>query len=126
MRSRIAVATALVLVATAGCYFRKYDKLARTHVAVLVAMAQKLEDVTRRAGGAPAAMGEYRYPLERAEDFARIAAQRFEGRPSLRAFRELCAAYARMLEAVERVRQASTSARAGGDGGAAAEDAGRT
>ena len=31
----------------AGCYFGKYDKLARTHVQLLLAMAQKLEDVTR-------------------------------------------------------------------------------
>ena len=110
MRSRIgvggggiAVVIALALLAGGGCYLRKYDKLARTHVGVLLAMTQKIEDVTDRDGNAPAALGEYRYPLERAQDFARIAARRFEGHAWLQSFREMCAAYERLLAIAERV-----------------------
>jgi hypothetical protein len=96
------------VVALGGCYWAKYDKLARTHVALLLAMAQKIEDVTRAAGAPPPAMAEYRYPLERARDFARIAARRFEGRRSLAAFRDLCDAYERVLVAAAAVRDPPT------------------
>src|SRR3954452_9561884 len=109
MRSRIAVAAALalVLVGAAGCYFLKYEKLARTHVTILVAMTAKIEDVTARDGTPPASLVEYRYPLERAEDFVRIAARRFDDRSSLHALRELCAAYGRLLDAADRARASS-------------------
>jgi hypothetical protein len=130
MRSRIAagggwiaVVFAIVLVAGAGCYLRKYDKLARTHVVVLLAMTQKIEDLTERDGNAPAALGEYRYPLERAQDFARIAARRFEGHAWLRLFADLCAAYERLLATAERLRasggQDAEAARALADAAAA-------
>lgn len=96
----------------AGCYYAKYDKLARTHVALLEAMAAKISDVTARDGRPPADMAEYRYPLERARDFERIAARRFEGRPSLVAFDLLCSAYADLLDAADRVRGAPADAAA--------------
>jgi hypothetical protein len=106
MRSRIAVAATLVviLLGAPGCYFRKYEKLARTHADILVAMTAKLEDVTARDGTPPGSLVEYRYPLERAEDFADIAARRFDDRASLRALRALCAAYGRLLDAADRTR----------------------
>ena len=110
MRSRIAVAAALVLLLASGCYFRKYEKLARTHVGVIVAMTDKIVDLTVRDGTPPESLAEYRYPLERAEDFARIAGRRFEGRASLRAFRELCETYARLLTAAARARGSGDAA----------------
>ena len=105
----------LALAASAGCYWSKYDELARTHVDLLLAMATKIDDIVRQDGAAPAALAEYRYPLERARDFARIAGRRFEGRASLVAFRGLCDAYERYLTIAEGLRGA-----AGPDGDAAA------
>lgn len=123
-RARVTVAAAIVLIAGSGCYFLKYDKLARTHVGVLVAMTEKIEDITHRDGTPPAALGEYRYPLERAQDFARIAARRFEGRASLQSFRDLCAAYDGMLTTAERMRVGGTDAeRAFADAAAAVRTA---
>jgi hypothetical protein len=88
----------------AGCYWLRYDALARTHVEVLSVMLGKLEDLTRRDGMAPPAMAEYRYPLVRARDFIRIVEGRFAGRASLAALRALCDAYEAALEAVPVVR----------------------
>jgi hypothetical protein len=95
-----ALAVAVTLL-TGGCYWSKYDKLARTHVDLLLAMAAKMADVVRDEGTPPPALAEYRYPLERARDFARIAARRFEGRPSLTAFRDFCDAYETLLTAAD-------------------------
>lgn len=94
----------LALAALAGCYWSKYDKLARTHVQLLLAMAEKLDAVTVEEGGPPASLAEYRYPLERARDFIRIVAPRFEGRSSLQALRRVCDAYAAVVDAAERWR----------------------
>jgi len=107
MRSRLAgsTGTRLALVALAllaGCYWSKYDKLARTHVQLLLAMADKLVAVTGDAGTPPASFAEYRYPLERARDFVRIVAPRFQGRRSVDALRALCDAYEEVLRAAER------------------------
>lgn len=99
----------LALLVAAGCYWSKYDKLTRTHVQLLLAMAQKLDEVTREAGGPPASFAEYRYPLERARDFGRIVAGRFEGRASLAAFRRFCDAYDEVLHATESMRGEVTS-----------------
>jgi hypothetical protein len=101
IRPLLAAGAVLLL---AGCYWLRYDALARTHVELLRGMAQKLADVTGIDGTPPAALAEYRYPLERARDFARIVAGRADGRESFRAFGELCDAYDRMLGAAEALR----------------------
>jgi len=82
-----------------GCYWSKYDKLVRTHVALLEAMADKIVEVTE-TDGAPASLAEYRYPLERARDFARIAGRRYAGRESLTGFLAFCDAYEHVLHLV--------------------------
>jgi hypothetical protein len=104
LRPWVAGALVATVAAAAGCYWLKYDRLARTHVDLLAAMAEKLGDVTRDHGRPPAGLAEYRYPLERARDFTRIAARRFEGRASLAALRRLCADYEAALAAAERLR----------------------
>jgi hypothetical protein len=103
LQGGVRVALALALVALAGCYWSKYDKLSRTHVQLLLSMAQKLDAVTRAEGAPPSALAEYRYPLERARDFIRIVAPRFEDRRSLQALRRCCDAYERALHATERL-----------------------
>jgi hypothetical protein len=94
----------LAVVLAAGCYFGKYDKLTRTHVQLLLSMAQKLDEVTREQGAPPASLAEYRYPLERARDFTRIVGGRFEGRASLAAFRTFCDAYDGVVKTAESLR----------------------
>ncbi len=101
---------ALVLLMAAGCYWSKYDKLCRTHVQLLIQMAQKLDAVTREEDAPPASFAEYRYPLERARDFVRIVTPRFAGRRSLAALREHCDAYGVVLEASERWRAEDAAA----------------
>ncbi len=100
MRSRFrswSVVLGVLWLAAGGCYWLRYDALARTHVDLLVSMVTKLQDVTAE-GEAPARMAEYRYPLDRARDFVRIVEGRFTDRASLQALRALCDAYERTLE----------------------------
>ena len=101
----------LALLAAAGCYWSKYDKLTRTHVELLLAMARKLSGVTRVEAGPPPSFAEYRYPLERARDFTRIVSNRFAGRPSLAAFRAFTDAYEHVLVAAEAMRQGGDRSR---------------
>jgi hypothetical protein len=97
----------------AGCYWLRYDALVRTHVDLLLAMARKLEAVTDERGAPPIDLAEYRYPLERARDFARIAGRRFAGRASLGALRALTDDYEAVLDAADRLRvDGGTPARA--------------
>jgi len=115
MRSRFrswGVVLGVLWLAAGGCYWLRYDALARTHVDLLVSMTTKLEDVTAQGGG-PARMAEYRYPLDRARDFVRIVEGRFAGRDSLRELRELCSAYERALEAAVRPGSRGLEAAAG-------------
>lgn len=106
MRSRFALPLflAAAVLSLAGCYWLRYDALARTHVDLLRGMAEKLEDLTNRDGTPPAALAEYRYPLERARDFARIVAGRAAGRASLGALGALCDAYEDVLVAADALR----------------------
>ena len=92
---------AVVLTLAAGCYWSKYDKLCRTHVELLTAMAEKLDAVTREEDGPPVSFAEYRYPLERARDFVRIVTPHFAGRRSLDALQAHCDAYGGVLDASE-------------------------
>ena len=87
-----------------GCYWVRYDALIRTHVNLLLAMARKLDAVTAERGAPPADLAEYRYPLERARDFARIVGGRFAGRESLAALNTLGDDYEAVLSAAERLR----------------------
>ena len=103
----LAAAGLLVLAGTAwvGCYWLRYGDLARTHVSLLLSMADKMSDLLesgRRV--APEAMAEFTYPLARARDFARIAAKRYRGRRSLRAFSRLLGSYEALVQEMDRLR----------------------
>ena len=104
VRFAVLVLAVAMLGVAAGCYWSKYDKLVRTHVQLLLSMADKLDTVTADEGASPASLAEYLYPLERARDFIRIVAPRFEGRSSLEALRRTCDAYAAFVAAAERWR----------------------
>jgi hypothetical protein len=80
----------------AGCYYRKYDPLVRTHVELMLALAAKRRDLAVREG-VPPNPSEFSYPLERARDFARIVRDRFDERPSYRAFEAFLERYAAFL-----------------------------
>jgi hypothetical protein len=86
----------VLLLAVAGCYYRKYDPLVRTHVDLMLAMAGKRLDLAAR-GQDVTNTAEFAYPLERARDFARIVGGRFGERASYRAFERFLAAYAEFL-----------------------------
>lgn len=109
------VKAALGLVLVAGCFWRTYGPLMATHVDVLVAMARKGVDLVASRRLTAESMPELTYPLERAEAFARTAAERTtEPPPSLVAFRELIARYRDLVDRLDRVRreQAGDDARA--------------
>ena len=110
MAQRAALAPSLALLAAVlvspGCYWWRYEALVRTHVNLLLAMIAKVEDLTTHHGVPPASLEEFRYPLERARDFARITARRYEGRSSLTELRALCDAYDRALAAADAIRAA--------------------
>lgn len=92
-----------------GCYWLQYDKLMRTHVTLLLAMADKMTDLLEREEPIPAtAMAEFTYPLARARDFTRIATKRYETRPSLRAFSHFLDTYGAVVREMDRLRLEAT------------------
>lgn len=102
MRRRGRWLLALALCGMAGCYWQKYDKLVRTHVEVLEAMAGKMHDLVARNGRLePSQMAEFRYPLERAQDFARIVRSRFGEKESFVLFVRTLDRYAALLDLAE-------------------------
>ncbi len=95
----------LALLVASACYWQKYDKLVRTHVELLGAMAEKMRDLVARDGRLePAQMAEFRYPLERAKDFARIVQGRYGERESFILFSGYLARYAELLAQAEGLR----------------------
>jgi hypothetical protein len=99
MVKAVAVRVAVIAaVGIGGCYWYRYADLMRTHMEVLAEMADKL--CTQPRGGVAVGSGaaEYRYPLERAQDFARVAAKRCPERRSLADFRRLLGLYGDILE----------------------------
>src|SRR5512144_2096190 len=77
----------LASLAFSGCYWRYYSRVMETHLSLLDSYADKIESLARdHRAVPPERWGEFTYPLERARDFARIAAKRFPGRGSLRDF----------------------------------------
>lgn len=92
-----------------GCYWLQYNKLMRTHVTLLLAMADKMTDLLERAEPIPpTATAEFTYPLTRARDFTRIAAKRYETRPSLRAFSHFLDTYGTVVQEMDRLRPETT------------------
>lgn len=89
--SRAAAAFACLLL-VAGCYYLRYGSLVRTHVDLMVALAEKRRDL-HVAKTPPRHLAEFRYPLERARDFARIVGGRFGERESFRRFTAFLDAY---------------------------------
>lgn len=77
----------LLCVGLGGCYWSRYAEVMEMHLRLLEEFSEKLQFFADRGENVAAEnWSEFVYPLERARDFSRIAAQRFEGRPSLLAF----------------------------------------
>lgn len=100
-RMGVAGLAGLALVASAGaaaCYWRQYPRLVETHLSLLLDYAAKLQALAAdRRAVPPARWGEFTYPLERAQDFARIAAKRFPDRASLASFKAAIDVYAGLV-----------------------------
>jgi hypothetical protein len=89
-----------------GCYYVRYASLVRTHVDLMIALAAKRHDL-HVAEAPPSHLAEFRYPLERARDFARIVGPRFGERESFRRFTGFLDAYEATLGADESAEIAS-------------------
>jgi hypothetical protein len=100
---RVKAATAIVaLWATigagfGGCYWYRYGDLMRTHMDVLAGSAGKLCSLATGGGVVRGGEVEYAYPLQRARDFARVAAKRCPDRASLARFRQVMALYGEIV-----------------------------
>lgn len=99
--ARGAAGALVCLLLVAGCYYLRYDALVRTHVDLMIALAEKRHDL-HAAETPPRHLAEFRYPLERARDFARIVGGRFGERDSFRRFTEFLDAYEAGLGVEER------------------------
>jgi len=92
-------AFAVFLMMLGGCYWSRYPELMETHLVLLDEFSAKLDHVARSEGRVPIeSLPEFVYPLERAQDFARIAAQRYPDRASLRQFREALDRYGVLVD----------------------------
>jgi hypothetical protein len=107
MRGRGKRVAVFLLAIAAGCYWQKYPRLVETHVDLLAAMAVKSEDVLRERGGyRPEQLAEFRYPYDRARDFARIVRDRYEAQASFQRFEKLLDRYQTLLSVVNRLNAA--------------------
>lgn len=87
-----------------GCYWMRYEALAETHLELLTSYADKLlAEVEHGRGPAPGDWPEFTYPGDRAADFARIVAGRFQGRESMRELRATIVIYQNMTRGPEAV-----------------------
>ena len=83
----------------ASCYWSRYPQLMDTHLTLLDQYSNKLDAMARMSGGVPVeAWGEFVYPLERAQDFARIAGQRYPEMASLQRFQVVLETYQGLLD----------------------------
>jgi hypothetical protein len=104
-RRNILLLAFLFPLSTSGCYWLKYGKLMRTHVELLLSMAQKMSDLLEdRRTITPTMMNEFSYPLDRARDFVRIVGQRYAERGSLQAFVEFLDTYTELVKETEQLR----------------------
>jgi hypothetical protein len=87
----LALVTALLVT---GCFSRRYPRLMQTHLEVLSLYVSKLAALAQDERTIPVEeWGEFTYPLERARDFARVAAAHYPDRASLQSFESVLAAY---------------------------------
>ncbi len=79
-----------------------------THVELLLSMTDKMSRLLEENETiSPTMMTEFLYPLERARDFTRIAAQRYPDRQSLAIFSQLLDIYERIVNETDRLRVVS-------------------
>jgi hypothetical protein len=104
----------LLVLATAGCFWRSYAPRMRTHTDLLVSMARKGVDLVGANRLTAESMPELTYPLERAQAFARDARSRAGDAPpaSLAAFDALVARYRDFVDALDRDRREQRGAEA--------------
>src|SRR5262245_12169683 len=88
------LAMLLCSLAIGGCYWLKYGKLMRTHVDLLLSMADKMTNLLEDGQTVtPTMMNEFSYPLDRAGDFVRIVHPHYAERKSLQEFGPCLDAY---------------------------------
>ena len=102
---RVTLCSLVLVCSLGGCYWLKYEKLMHTHVELLLAMTDKMSRLLEdNETMTPTMMTEFLYPLERARDFVRIAAQRYPDRPSLSIFSQFLDIYERVVNETDRLR----------------------
>jgi hypothetical protein len=95
----------LFSLAIGGCYWLKYGKLMRTHVDLLLSMADKMTHLLEDGRTVtPTMMNEFSYPLDRARDFVRIVHPRYAEHKSLQAFCPFLDAYEALVHDMDRLR----------------------
>lgn len=88
----------LALILAAGCYFTQYPEVVETHLTLFEEYGAKLQVLADQGIRVPPQdWGEFVYPHERAEDFARIVDDRFAGRTSLVALRVALKRYGELI-----------------------------
>lgn len=94
----IGVCSAFVL----GCYWSRYADVMSLHLELLEQYAAKLATLAQDRTTVPVqSWGEFVYPLERARDFARIAAKRYPERRSLALFDQVLTRYGELTSSPE-------------------------
>jgi hypothetical protein len=104
-------ALGFIALTAGGCYWLRYGEIARTHADLLDRLAADARDAV--AMGHPlsnADIERMRYPLDRAEQFARISDGGDPPRASLVALRTEIRHYRELVETLDRVRVSDPSA----------------
>ena len=91
----LALVTSLL---ASGCFSRRYPRLMEAHLDLLSLFAAKLGALAEDERTVPVQeWGEFTYPLERARDFARVAAGYYPERASLHSFGDALTAYGALV-----------------------------
>lgn len=108
-KSRVALAVGLLWVLPplkSGCYWSHYPEVMATHLQLIEEYATKLSHLAEDGQTVPVQeWGEFVYPLDRARDFARIAAKRYPDRISLARFQVVLAQYSELIASPDLLRR---------------------
>ena len=90
---------ALACIALVACYWSRYPEVMDTHLVVIAQFTRKVVALADDRRSVPIAdWAEFVYPLGRARDFARVAAQRFPERASLASFDVVLERYGELVD----------------------------
>lgn len=102
------LAVVALLTVASGCYWLRYHDLLETHLGLMQGLANDAAEAIAAGDGLLQAsdIERLRYPLDRARQFVAVSRRRSSQRASLERFESFVAAYAELVDELDRARVA--------------------